>query len=398
MDLNRTDRIGELLTGYLKDFVFDELSEEYLKKAGVYDILKDVPVPIRRTEMTGITVLKIALNMAFVIGCDPNFKYRDNYVKYILKNFDKRFSDGLLAQGMDRAEKSSFEEAVIDFRAAILVDPDNAKAYYCYGRGLKDCYEKLLNDEQDMTSGVSYSTETEDMVGRYKAESLEAFEVATLKDPDLAEAYYYLGYAYLNMGLYLKAKLTWETYVKLGNETDFDKLTDKARKSLEESLKEISQRLEQLEQPVKIEEGYNMILSGKFEDGIKALRPYTESDFKNWWPLWFYLGTAYKELAAQSRDELLKAEPEADAAKDDVVVAASEEAVKNFLEVLKLSPSNRDAMEELVKLYRFLGNDEKVNKYETKLKIVEENAEADRELIRHQAQKDAGVTNPVKMS
>ena len=166
MDLNRTDRIGELLTGYLKDFVFDELSEEYLKKAGVYDILKDVPVPIRRTEMTGITVLKIALNMAFVIGCDPNFKYRDNYVKYILKNFDKRFSDGLLAQGMDRAEKSSFEEAVIDFRAAILVDPDNAKAYYCYGRGLKDCYEKLLNDEQDMTSGVSYSTETEDMVGR----------------------------------------------------------------------------------------------------------------------------------------------------------------------------------------------------------------------------------------
>ena len=398
MDLNRTDRIGELLTGYLKDFVFDELSEEYLKKAGVYDILKDVPVPIRRTEMTGITVLKIALNMAFVIGCDPNFKYRDNYVKYILKNFDKRFSDGLLAQGMDRAEKSSFEEAVIDFRAAILVDPDNAKAYYCYGRGLKDCYEKLLNDEQDMTSGVSYSKETEDMVGRYKAESLEAFEVATLKDPDLAEAYYYLGYAYLNMGLYLKAKLTWETYVKLGNETDFDKLTDKARKSLEESLKEISQRLEQLEQPVKIEEGYNMILSGKFEDGIKVLRPYTESDFKNWWPLWFYLGTAYKELAAQSRDELLKAEPEADAAKDDVVVAASEEAVKNFLEVLKLSPSNRDAMEELVKLYRFLGNDEKVNKYETKLKIVEENAEADRELIRHQAQKDAGVTNPVKMS
>jgi hypothetical protein len=55
-------------------------------------------------------------------------------------------------------------------------------------------------------------------------------------------------------------------------------------------------------------------------------------------------------------------------------------------------------MEELVKLYRFLGNDEKVNKYETKLKIVEENAEADRELIRHQAQKDAGVTNPVNMS
>ncbi len=398
MDLNKTDRIGELLTDYLKEFLFDELSEDYLKKAGVYDILKDVPVPIRRTEMTGLTVLKIALNMAFVIGCDPNFKYRDNYVKYILKNFDKRFSDGLLAQGMDRAEKGSFEEAVIDFRAAILVDPDNAKAYYCYGRGLKDCYEKLLSDEQDMSSGISYSKETEDKAGRYKAESLEAFEVATLKDPELAEAHYYLGYAYLNMGLYMKAKLTWETYLKLCRGENYEKLTDKARQSLDQSVKEISQRLEQLREPVIIEEGYNMILSGKFEDGIKALRPYTETEFRNWWPLWFYLGTAYRELARQSRDELVKADPEADPAKDEVVAAASEEAVKHYLEVLKLSPSNRDAMGELVKLYRFLGNDEAADKYSKKIDIVAQNAEADRELIRNQAQRNAGSAKPAKMN
>ncbi len=398
MDLNRTDRIGELLTDYLKDFLFDELSEDYLKKAGVYDILKDVPVPIRRTEMTGLTVLKIALNMAFVIGCDPNFKYRDNYVQYILKNFDKRFSDGLLAQGMDRAEKGGFEEAVIDFRAAILVDPDNAKAYYCYGRGLKDCYEKLLSDEQDLTSGVRYSSETEDKAGRYKAESLEAFEVATIKDPDMADAYYYLGYAYLNMGLYVKAKLTWETYVKLSRGEAYEKLSDKAKRSVDDSVKEIRQRLEQLEEPVKIEEGYNMILSGKFEDGIRKLRPYTETEFKSWWPLWFYLGTAYRELAQQSRDELLKAEPGADPSKDEVVAAASEEAVKCYLEVLKLSPSNKDAMEELVKLYRFLGNEEKVRKYETKLKIVAENAEADREQMRNQMQRNAGIAKPNKMN
>lgn len=398
MDLNRTDRIGELLTEHLKDFLFDELSEDYLKKAGVYDILHDVPVPIRRSEMTGLTVLKIALNMAFVIGCDPNFKYRDNYIQYILKNFDKRFSDGLLSQGMDRAEKGAFQEAVIDFRAAVLVDPDNAKAYYCYGRGLKDCYEKLLSDEQDLTSGVQYSSAVEDMVGRYKAESLEAFEVATLKDPELMEAYYYLGYAYLNMGLYLKAKLTWETYVKLAEGADREKFTSAAVKSLDESLEEVRQRLEQLEEPVRIEEGYNMILSGKFEDGIKALKPYTETDFKAWWPLWFYLGTAYSELAAKSREELVKADPDADPAKDDVVVAATEEAVRHFLEVLKLSPSNRDAMEELVKLYGFLGNDDMVDKYRKKIAIVAENAEADRELMRDQAQKAAGVTKPVKMS
>ena len=38
-------------------------------------------------------------------------------------------------------------------------------------------------------------------------------------------------------------------------------------------------RLAQLAEPVKIEEGYNMILTGKFEEGIKALKPYTDGKF-----------------------------------------------------------------------------------------------------------------------
>ena len=143
MSLEKTDRIGELLKDKLDVMVFDELSDDYLKKAEVYDILKDVPVPIRKTEMTGITVLKIAMNMAYVFGCDPSFKYRDNYIQYILRNFDKNFANGLIAQGVEIAQENKFDEACVWFRAAIMTDPDNANAYYCYGRSLKDCYEKI---------------------------------------------------------------------------------------------------------------------------------------------------------------------------------------------------------------------------------------------------------------
>ncbi|MBR5739869.1 MAG: hypothetical protein IKX81_01105 [Firmicutes bacterium] len=395
MDLNRTDRIGELLTEHLKDFIFDELSGEYLRKAGVYDILKDVPVPIRRTEMTGITVLKIALNMAFVIGCDPGFKYRDNYVQYILKNFDKRFSDGLLAQGMDRAEKGDFEEAVIDFRAAILVDPNNAKAYYCYGRGLMDVYESMSQADETGDSGIYDRATREEIIGRYKAESIGAFEVAVDKDPGLADGYYYLGYAYLNMGLYVKAKLVWEKYLELSDtsEGSGDEAVDKARK---EARDDIRTRIAQLEEPIKIEEGYNMILSGKFEEGIKKLKPYTETGFGNWWPLWFYLGTAYKELGAASRSEY-EASGAGDASCDEVTRAAYEEACEMFTRVLRLDPSNRDAMSELVDIYVFLGNDDMASKYRKKIAIVDENAEADRELARENAQREAGV-KPTKMN
>ena len=396
MNIEKTDRIGELLTEHLKEMVFDELSDAYLEKAGVADILKGIPVPIRKTEMTGITVLKIALNMAFVFGVDPGFKYKDNYIQYILRNFDKNFSNGLIAKGMDEAQEEKFEEACIYFRAAFQVDPDNAGAYYCYGRSLKDVYERLSVADELADIGTYDRSAREDIIGRYKAESMEAFEVAVEKDPELADGYYYLGYAYLNMGLYVKAKLIWDKYMELSasSSSEGDDAADKARK---EAREDIELRLAQLEEPVKIEEGYNLILTGKFEEGIKALKPYTEGKFSGWWPLWFYLGTAYRELAKASRAEF-EASGEGNAKDDEVTRNAYDEAAKHFTQVLRLDPSNKDAMTELVEIYRFLGDDQMVDKYTKKIAIITENAEADRELLRNQAQADAGETRPVKMS
>ena len=74
------DRIGEYLLPHADQFIFDELSDSYLEKAGIADILTGVPVPIRKTAMTGLSTLVIAKNMAFIIGCDINFKYRYHYV------------------------------------------------------------------------------------------------------------------------------------------------------------------------------------------------------------------------------------------------------------------------------------------------------------------------------
>ncbi len=324
--IKREDRIGQYLVPHLKNFLFDELSENYLARTGLSDILTGVPVPIRKSEVESITTVSIARGMAFVIGCDPAFKYRDNYVAYIMRISDKRFARALVSEGIEAAEKKDYDYACIMFRAAMIIDPEDTDALYCYGRSCKDAYE--LGEE-------------EDFIARFKAESLEAFEEVTLRRPDFAESYYFLGYGYINLGLYVKAKLTWQEFMKLSSD--------------EEKKEEIRERLTSLDEPVKIEEGYNHILAGRFEEGTAILENYTEGRFAGWWPLWYYLGIAHFSMGM------------------------TEKAAEDMKQVLKLSPSNRDAMEELVKIYKKLGNDEMAEKYEKKITIVAENAEKDRE-------------------
>lgn len=345
------DRIGEYLIPHIDNFLFDELSEAYLKKAEIEDILSGVPIPIDKKELTGLTTLSIAKNMAFVIGCDVNFQYRDNYIAYIERTFTKEFVKPLINEGIEGAAKNDFDYACVLFRAALLIDPDNADALYCYGRACKDSYEV---------------GEGEEYIGRYKAESLEAFERLTLKKPDFDMGFYFLGYAYLNMGLYVKAKLTWDTFMELSNN--------------QEQMDEVSEWLAKLEEPVKIEEGYNHVLAGRYDEGIKVLSNYVDDErFNTWWPLWYYLGVANMEIGLAKGD----GEKGKDLVVDMDCVAAAEQY---FLQVLKLSPSNIDTMNELVVIYNAVGDTAKAGKYIGKIEIVKKNMELD------QAAKSEGLS------
>lgn len=345
------DRIIEYLVPYMDDYLFDQLTDEYLDKIGMKDILSGVPVPFKKTELNELSGINLARSMAYVIGCDPEFNHRDAYKEFIIRAFGKDFVKPLIGEGMDLAGKGDFERACICFRGAMVIDPEDTDSLYCYGRACKDCYE---------------SGEGEEYVGSFKAESIESFEKLTIMAPEFEMGFYYLAYGYLNLGLYIKSKLTFEEFIKLTDEEHFSAALSKIPEGspvTEDSLseewknlrKEAKEWIAKLDEPVKIEAAYNQVLAGRYAQGIQMLEPYVErEEYNKWWPLYFYLGISYEQLMN------------------------TDKAIWAYKKVLELSPSNLDAMEGLVRIGNLINDEEMRNKYSEKIKVVQRNREEER--------------------
>lgn len=306
--------------------LFDELSEDYLTQAGVKDIIGGVPVPVNPGEDGELSTLSIALNMARVIGGDSNYPYAEQYIKYIKHIAGDDATKMLISEGAKAADAGQVEIACMYFRAALAIDQKSLTALYLYGRACKEAYEQEDIDEERL--------------GNFKAESMEAFELLTMLHPEFDMGYYFLGYAYLNLGLYTKAQITWETFKKLHAEQD-------------ELITEVEERLTQLTDAVAIEQACNKIMSGDYLGGKNILEKYMEGSYSQWWPLWYYLGVAESALGD------------------------SKTAIERYKQALVYSPSNIEIMKELIELYVALGDKENFEKYTSKIKIIMSNIEAE---------------------
>ncbi|MGI6727690.1 MAG: tetratricopeptide repeat protein [Anaerovoracaceae bacterium] len=338
---SREDRIGQYFHKYLKEYIFDELSPEFLERAGKLKFMKGIPVPFHKKDIeafkdgTGLKVLDIAENMLWIMGIDPKFKYVPQYIKYISHFFNDKIVDNIVKEGQNAVEKGDVDRGTIFFRVALILEPDNIHAMYSYA-GV--CREHYLNS----TNG--------EYIGRFKAESIEYFELLTQVHPEFAEAYYYLGYDYLNMGLYQKAALTWQEYLQKGINA--------------KEKNEIEQRMEQLKDPIEIEKACNSVLTGRFEEAIQTLEPYLETDYKEWWPLYYYLGVSY---SGTGRNNL---------------------ALDSFKQVLSINPAHGESMLELAHLYRQNGDKENEKKYRKKAELVLNKEQGIKQVSRKEENRD----------
>lgn len=313
------DRLAKFLSPCLNDYLFMELPQEKLPQSDVGDLIRGIEVPISKENLKNqdISTERILENMGYVIGAAPEFVYSKSYGIVLLAFFKDKVSEVHKDIALKCADKEEYMKACIYYRAALFFKKDDIDSLYGYARVCREIY--LQGGEKDL-------------VGTFKAEAMESFEKITLLEPKQAEPFYYLGYSYLNLGLYKKSELAWKTFCDLSEDEDM-----KA---------EIEERLVQLKDPVNIEQGYNAVISGKYSEGIRILEKYTAGSYAEFWTLWYYLGVA----KAESGD--------------------LQGAIDCFKNVLKTSPSNVEVMKELMRAYRKTGDKENERKYAKKIEVI----------------------------
>ena len=346
----REDKLNPYFRNQLGEFVFTELSAAFLRSSG-FDFLEGVPVPVEKQDLKGfinggVSTTKIADNMAVVIGSDTHFKFAEQYLRYL----NKMFSADLVKVFASKAEEAfkigSFRKAIAYLRAGMMFREEDLTAIYAYACGCRWWYLSLEGSEED-----------QELIKILKDEAALYFDGLTSMYPEFAMGWYYLGYTFINAGKYLKAQIAWQHFLKAA---EADQQTagaaELARQRPDQTagfaqpepdtIKEIQDRLAELEDPVKIEHGAALLEAGHTMEALQILEPYVQTDYGKWWPLHYYLGMAYRELDCD------------------------EEAIEGFLNVLKLSPSNAEAMDNLADLYARSGDAEKSEKYRSKAALV----------------------------
>ncbi len=371
----KNDRVGRYLQENMKEFVFAELSEGFMEKCGVAGFMKGVPVPFKQSDFAdakegkGISAIRLSENMAVILGMDPNFAHRERYLKFVDALWGEKFAAGLLSIAESAAVKGNFEEACIYFRACLCIDSHSLKAMYGYALCCRELYSAGYENGED-----------DEYVGLFKAEAMDYFEQLTIDHPDFEGSYFYLGYAYLNMGMYSKAAIVWKDFMRLtenrtasasaatsasaaetaGKPADSgngevsamgsEELAD-IEKQIAEMRMEIAARLREIEEPCEVEQGCNAVITGRYAQGLEILEPFTKGRFERWWPLYFYLGEAYLNCGMEI------------------------EAEESFLKLLTLNASHVESMQELAEIYKRRGDEQNMEKYLRKIELVRPSGE-----------------------
>lgn len=266
--------IESLLKKKADEVVFIELKEG--KSIQIKDAALEagLPVPIMFKyvidKVKGISESDIQLRsimeaMAFIVGIDSEFPHKETYLKF-MGAVDPELHQSVYTLAMQSFEDEKYMEAAIYFKCAWEINRNDVDTLFYYGRACELAAEKSRED-----------TPT---VKLLEDEAFEVFSYIVEVQPDMALAYYHLGFHMVNRKSYRAAQGIWEKAVALG-------IHDDAKEDILKNLTHLWSR-------IQYEEGYTLVLDGFPDEGLIKLLP-LEEDNPEWWNLMFFIGLAYRQ-------------------------------------------------------------------------------------------------------
>ena len=276
-------RIEKYLLKKADELAFVTIKNDGDFKLEGYSIPKEgLDVPIKNevlvkgikenTAQEGINSMSIADAMIYIMGIDSNFKYNDEYKKFLDAlakniNLDIRSYMGYMSRKYFEIGEST--DSLIYLKSLITKYPDDIEGMYHYAIVCQELAQQYQKDSDN------------EGMNNFLLEALDKLEKVIELDESFALAYYHLGYHYYNQGQYIKAKVIWQEALNLGLDADI--------------VAEIQDNIGKMDFKVQYEEGYSLLFQGKSEEALEKLLP-LEQEHSDWWNLLFMIGLAYKNM------------------------------------------------------------------------------------------------------
>lgn len=372
---------NDILKKSAPKFVLVELEDEYYEKMGLAEEELRVPVPMTEEQFEAVknggelSLESLVENMMFACGYEEYEEISAAYIYSLNEIVGSNLPDMLLGFGDHNAGKGDFLYAALIFRSMTVIfkyimentEKDEGvseteieefkrqlygliqTAEYRCAMAVHAEYNRLA--EKLKEGNVSEEQEGEILISikELKKMALDKFETITNENPEFYPAYYPLGYAYWNLGQYIKANLCFEKYIELIDNLPSNEFVSEDEEMFYMNQYEIAkENIDELSGAVEIEHAINAISRGEYSKGMEVLKIYSKQPkYEHWWPVHFYLGVAYEEIGF------------------------TDAAILEYKKVTRLNASHIKTVEGLIRCYGVLGDSEKVEKYNRKLGILQ---------------------------
>ena len=334
----------------MDQIVFVNLSDAFVDKHPPLKILKGIPIPVmlavveeeaqKKGGRGSFSPAAAAQAMIYVIGADEHFPYAEQYMSFLSGSLPG-VRMHILRQALESTTAGDMMRAAILFRAANIYElwekkkqaeaakapllinvnkPDTVDALFNYARACRDVY--MDENEEDEAKKVAF-----------REESVRKMEQCIKDFPEFDQAYYFLGFFYMNKKRYEEAKELWTKFLSISED--------------EAMLEDVRERMDQVDDLILYEKGTLEVMNERPQEGLDILLPLYEK-YKEWWNLLFFIGLAYRKLGQFER------------------------AVPFFQEVLRLKPSQGDSCNELGLCYASLQDFDNAEKYFKKAALVDQ--------------------------